>query len=453
MDALLSLDLSAPGATVYAEGWQSWSFTSPLPAGSAPWSPRSANAAVMACQDGVRPKPGLFTGAGLLAVSPAEGAPVEVFGALDAKARLTRVELSVDGDGDLRGLVSADGPVTHVSDTGPGGLQGALGRFADGFSRSAGVGPLRAVPPVWCSWYQYFDEVTAADIESNLGAMDELNVPAAVVQIDDGWETAAGDWSSISPRFGDLGRLTDQIVSSGRQAGIWLAPFVAGRHSEVLRRQPGWALLREDGEAPVEAGHGINDDLIALDTTHPGVRQYLADLLGHCVGQGFSYFKLDFLYAGALPGRRHQGGTGLEAYRDALTLARHALGPGPLLLGCGAPLLPSVGLVDAMRVGPDTASTWYPGPEGPAGEPSEPSQWGATVTSTARAWQQGRFWVNDADCLLARPGVEGREAWAATVEHFSALRASSDDLRALDDWGLEVTRRLLVPSSTVPFGP
>jgi alpha-galactosidase len=42
--------------------------------------------------------------------------------------------------------------------------------------------------------------------------------------------------------------------------------------------------------------------------------------------------------------------------------------------------------------------------------------------------------------------VERREAWAETIRRFGGLRSSGDGLAELDDWGLETTRRLLVPS-------
>jgi len=69
----------------------------------------------------------------------------------------------------------------------------------------------------------------------------------------------------------------------------------------------------------------------------------------------------------------------------------------------------------------------------------------------ARAWQLGRFWVNDPDCLLVRPGVQRRSDWAALVERYGALRSSGDGLRELDGWGLETTRRLLRPARTGPM--
>jgi alpha-galactosidase len=102
-----------------------------------------------------------------------------------------------------------------------------------------------------------------------------------------------------------------------------------------------------------------------------------------------------------------------------------------------------------MRVSPDIGPVYEPA----HGDMSRPSQRAATLTTIGRAWQHGRFWVNDSDCLIARPTVERRADWARTVEHYGGLRASSDRITQLDHWGLATTRRLLasVPDSTVPF--
>jgi alpha-galactosidase len=131
-----------------------------------------------------------------------------------------------------------------------------------------------------------------------------------------------------------------------------------------------------------------------------------------------------------------------------VSLIREAIGAESYLLGCGAPILPSVGLVDAMRVSADVAPKYDPAD----GDGSQPSQYGATLSTIGRAWQHGRFWVNDPDCIVARPEIERREEWAAVVERYGGLRASSDRIAALDEWGLATTRRLLtdVPPPT-PF--
>jgi alpha-galactosidase len=101
-----------------------------------------------------------------------------------------------------------------------------------------------------------------------------------------------------------------------------------------------------------------------------------------------------------------------------------------------------------MRVSADVAPTY----DAWDGDVSQPSQYGATISTVGRAWQHGRFWVNDPDCIVARTEIERRAEWADVVGRYGGLRASSDRIAALDDWGMETTRRLLtdVPPPT-PF--
>jgi alpha-galactosidase len=120
-----------------------------------------------------------------------------------------------------------------------------------------------------------------------------------------------------------------------------------------------------------------------------------------------------------------------------------------VLAACGAPTLASAGLVDAMRVGPDIAAAYEPAD----GLLSSPSQRNATRNVRARAWQHGRLWVNDPDCMMWRPSVERRDDWASVVARHGGVRASGDGLDQLDSWGLATTRALLRPSSVEVFTP
>lgn len=161
---------------------------------------------------------------------------------------------------------------------------------------------------------------------------------------------------------------------------------------------------------------------------------YLADVLAGLRDLGVEYAKLDFLYAGAVPGPRRDDVTPVAAYRSGLELVRRVLGEDAYLLGCGAPLLPSVGLVDAMRVSPDTFH------EG--GEDGSHGLRGR-MSLEARAWQDGRLWTTDPDCLVARPSFALRAEWAAVVGAAPGLRSFSDRVAELDDWGMDAVRRLL----------
>jgi alpha-galactosidase len=430
-------------ARCYAEGWQSWSVAEVVPVTQPPWRPGSEDSLIIDWPAGGAPEAGVVQASGLFALGAGDGGPVHVLGALDARHSVPRVRARFAG-----GIctVSADGDLSEVVDDGPGGMEGALARFGDRFAAAAGVAALRQVPPMWCSWYTYFEKVSASSVLSNLEAMDGLGIPVDIVQVDDGYEAAVGDWLVVSDHFGDLSKTFEAVLRSGRRGGIWTAPFAVGSKSALAAVHPEW-LVRDACGEPVSAGHILRDQGWALDVSHPGASAYLRDVFGTMRSYGVDIFKLDFIYAGALEGRRHELLTGVEAYRLGLQLVREAVGADALLLGCGAPLLPSVGLVDAMRIGPDIASTYASDPL----QRTMPCQENAARNVRARAWQHGRFWVNDPDCLLLGPLAERREEWAALVEKLGPMRSSGDDLSSLDTWGQEASRRLLRAAGTGPI--
>jgi len=338
-------------------------------------------------------------------------------------------------------VVSANGDVVIRIDDGPDGVQGAYARWADQVAKDQNLTPPPPAPTTWCSWYQYFTKVTEADVDLNIGLMKELDLPIDVVQVDDGYQQEIGDWLIPSGRFANVPNLFKRITDQGRRAGIWTAPFLVGARSKTFAEHPDW-LVRNDDGTPTSAGHNWNQDLFALDTTHPEAIDYLQRVFTTFTGWGIDFHKIDFIYAAALPGHRHEDVTPIEAYRKAVRLIRDNIANSHLL-GCGAPQLPSIGLFDSMRVSADIAPEYQP----KSGDLSQPSQRGAALNGKSRAFQHGRFWTNDPDCLIARPEVEQREQWAEHVSKYGGLHSSSDGLDQLDDWGLETTKRLL---STTP---
>jgi alpha-galactosidase len=417
----------AHGARVYEEGWQSWSPTTWYGARETSRRPNLDWQHLMRFRAGTELPERGFQGSGLLVVDPGTGEPVRVYAADHSADDVPSIRAELVGD---RLVVSTDDAGAEVTvRTAPDAVAG-LASFADRYAAQAGA-VLRAAPTVWCSWYRYFLEVTEADVVENLAAIGECGLPVDVVQIDDGWQSGIGDWTSLSGRFTSLPRLVDRIRATGRRAGIWVAPFIAGSGSDLARDHPDWLVG--------DAGSNWDQDVHGVDLTHPAAREYLWGAFRALADAGFDYFKLDFLYGGTAPGRRHDPDvTAVAAYRSGLELVRDAVGPDAYLVGCGAPILPSVGLVDAMRVSPDTFHVdAQDGSRGLRGE----------MATTARAWQHGRFWVNDPDCVVMRPSFSLRERWAGVVERFGGLRSCSDRIAELDDWGIETTRRLL---STAP---
>ena len=101
-----------------------------------------------------------------------------------------------------------------------------------------------------------------------------------------------------------------------------------------------------------------------------------------------------------------------------------------------------------MRVSADTAPEWAP----EHGDMSLAGGASAELSVIARSYQHGRYWVNDPDCVLLRPGIEGRERRADLVARYGGLRGSSDRITALDDWGLDGARgHSVLRQATIPF--
>lgn len=394
---------------VYAEGWQTWSGVGVHRPGQT--SPRAADerAQTVMFRPG-RPVPeGLIQAEGVLAVATPDE-PARAWFAPHPAREVPTLRLREQGG---RWELSADGAVEEVqAET----LQRALEAVGDRLRIAA----VRSVPPGWSTWSYYFKHVTEQDVLENVEAARRLELPIEIVQLDDGYESDIGDWLDARPGFGSVERLAGRITDVGKQAGIWIPPFMVGPDSALAQRHPDWLV------PDVGAGRHWDQEMRILDVTNGGAADYLTKVFRTWVDWGYSFFKLDFLYAAAIPG--------LDRYRQGMQLIRDAVGPKATLLIGGAPLLPSIGLCDVMRVGPDVL------PEQP--DPQLDLENTVRIT-TLRSWMNGRLWLNDPDTIVARPQIKEREAWTAHVISYGGLRFSGDRLAELDARGLELTRGFL----------
>lgn len=207
---------------------------------------------------------------------------------------------------------------------------------------------------VWCSWYSLYTEIYETQLLKILSDLGDL--PFDVFQVDAGWEKCLGDWEANEKFPSGMDSLAARIKASGRIAGLWLAPLLITAASPVFKEHPDWLLHDRKGKL-VWAGYAMFQHSYTLDTTHPAALEWLSELMTKVRRWGYDYVKLDFLYAGALPGVRHSEMPREAAYRNGLKVIREALGDA-YFLTCGAPIVPSLGLCDGMRMGPDVAGYW-----------------------------------------------------------------------------------------------
>jgi alpha-galactosidase len=294
----------------------------------------------------------------------------------------------------------------------------------------------------WCSWYHYFHAVTEADVRANLALAGDW--PFEVFQIDDGFQSAIGDWLSTDGTFpAPLDALAAAIAAAGRTPGIWLAPFLASPDAEVARRHADWFAIHPARGTPLVgmANDAWGGPVQVLDTTRPEVLEHLESVGRSLVAAGFPYLKLDFTYAPSVSGTyADPGRTPAQRVRAGFDAVRRGAGDGAFLLGCGAPLGPAVGVVDGMRIGPDVAPWWHPQPDQHhppghlGGEPATVNAWRNTLS---RSFLHRRLWVNDPDCLMLRTertrlDAEQVRAWALAVGASGGMALVSDDLSLLD---------------------
>jgi alpha-galactosidase len=253
----------------------------------------------------------------------------------------------------------------------------------------------------WCTWYYFFGGNTERDVIGNLERIRAERLPLDLILIDDGYQTADGDWTSVDTSKFPHGMkwLADEIKRAGHVPALWLAPFAANENSALAREHPEFLLRDANGE-PISAWQHWGAKCFSLDLTRLDVQSWLRNLF-HTLSDdwGYELFKLDFTYTAAEPGvRGDPKTTRAQALRRGFEIIRETLDD-KKILGCGAPFGPSAGLIDAMRIGPDVSINWEPFFHG---DPTAPSTAYAMRNTLTRAFMHNRLWQNDPDCVLVR---------------------------------------------------
>ena len=333
-------------------GWHSWSPTGWVDLARPPAVVSPEYRRPMA-DDPVYATCACHTGSGLGALRAPDGR-ILLLGALDLGAH-------VQADAEtLRGFYE---PSTETSQRpgpeagwflGYGDERTTLSAYARLLGQRLGKRVASRAPRVWCSWYAYYRDISQDEL---LGVLEQVaGLGFDVFQVDDGWQRGIGDWDANDRFPSGMQALAERISAAGLQPGLWLCPFIVSPRTRLFQQHPEW-LLRDSTGRLVEAGHNWGDFYYCLDTTLPEVQEWLAQLIRRVTGWGYRYLKLDFLYGAAMPGNRHRPTHRERAYREALQLVREAAGDA-YILGCGAPILSSLGVVDGLRIGPDVAPYW-----------------------------------------------------------------------------------------------
>ena len=273
--------------------------------------------------------------------------------------------------------------------------------------------PAEPPPAQWTHWYHYFNSITEDLFIDNLKTIDKINkiIPYKIVQLDDGYQSAWGDWTTCNAKFPHgMPYLSQSITEKGYKSGLWLAPFVVDPRSTVALQHPDWLVKDRKGK-PIVSGYFYDFYGHALDLTQPVVQEHIYSLLDTVAHKwGFGFVKTDFVYAGGLPGiRQNPKMTRAQAFRKGMEAIRKGIGEETFLLGCGCPFGPAIGIVDAIRVGPDTAPNWTPY--------LWSVKWATPIIKSEKSIASlrnnvrhtlnlsalhRRWWWNDPDCVMVR---------------------------------------------------
>ncbi|MBQ9530530.1 MAG: alpha-galactosidase [Eubacterium sp.] len=304
----------------------------------------------------------------------------------------------------------------------------------------------------YTSWYNYYQNISEEIILRDLNSLYEHREYVNTYQIDDGYQTAVGDWFSInSEKFPNgMKVLVDAIHEKGFTAGLWLTPFGAQKGSMLAKNHPDWLIKDSKGKPiPVGANWG---GFYALDIYNEDARNYIKSVFNEVLNVwGFDLVKLDFLYAAAII-PMYGKSRGEIAY-DSIELLRECVGD-KKILGCGVQQMPCFGKVEYMRIGPDMSLGWKHTWLRNHMHREDVSTPNAIYNSIFRRCLNGRAFLCDPDVfLLRRTNIkftpDQQKLLGKFIKLFGGVLFMSDNVAEYDSEQLETFRDILTDNAKI----
>ena len=323
-----------------------------------------------------------------------------------------------------------------------------LGTYDDVFDAYFEAYPLKHTGRVdhfagYTSWYNYFQNIDEKIILRDLDGLKRAGDAANIFQIDDGYETKVGDWDLDPVKFPNgMAPVVDKIHAAGFKAGLWIAPFAAEFKANIVKEHPEWLIKTVKGKKQI-SGIAWNG-FYALDIEQQEVRDYIKAFFDRVFDEwGFDMVKLDFLYAACIRPRNNK--TRGQLMCEAMDFLREICRD-KIILGCGVPLGPSFGIVDACRISCDA-------------ELSFKEKWYVKVTnqeiisakmsmnnSIFRRHLNGRIMANDPDVFFLRDDgfkpakftMPQKKLLAKINNMFGSVLFVSDDIGAYDEEKMQI---------------
>ena len=284
-----------------------------------------------------------------------QGDKLELFGSMNERTGYTIFEVNYPENSfsiikEVEGVkVSGDYELVNV--------RRFEGGYDNVFDRYFGLMDLRK-PKVehlsgYTSWYNYFQKINEDIILRDLDGLDRAKDEVSIFQIDDGFESAVGDWLDVDKKKFPNGikPIIEKIHKKGYLAGLWLVPFSAQRSSKLAKEHPDWLIKDNKSGKPLLGCLGWGG-AYTVDFYNPEVRDYIRNFFDVILNDwNVDLVKLDFLYSECMQPR--DGKSRGQIMCEAMDFLRECVGEEKLILGCGVPLGPCFGVVDACRISCD----------------------------------------------------------------------------------------------------
>lgn len=106
-----------------------------------------------------------------------------------------------------------------------------------------------AYEPIWCAW-GYERNFSVSEVLNTIPKVKELGLNWAV--LDDGWQTAEGDWYLNPKKFPngdkDMIAFVNRVHEAGLKAKLWWVPLAVDPGTDLIKEHPDLLLLNEDGK-------------------------------------------------------------------------------------------------------------------------------------------------------------------------------------------------------------
>ena len=235
----------------------------------------------------------------------------------------------------------------------------------------------------WNSWEYFKPSISEKNLAPVLAEMSKREKETGLFPcfiVDAGYYSYYGKWAANPAKFPKgMNDYAEQIKKAGLRPGIWLSPaWVAPE------------VLAETGLPSFPHPNENEKKTRIFDPSDAKANAYFLSQVKDLASAGYTYFKTDFLHT-AYRIDRDYGSSDYapeRVLREYYQKIRDVIGKDAYWLACGSVPIPTAGICDGSRIGPDVAANW------------ERLHDSIQNQLMPRFWMHGNLWWADPDFLV-----------------------------------------------------